>query len=79
MDNAVFVAPMFDAPLCDEAVIAIVANDLPWMTEAQLAELLTNIFLDGPSVVGNALAPLARVELSRRRFIAYVESVVAAA
>ena len=69
---------LFEAPLTAEAVIAILANDLPQMTEAQLAELLTNFFLDGPGVVADAIVPLARLELSRRRFIAEVESVVAA-
>jgi hypothetical protein len=70
---------MFDEPLSDEVVIAILTHDLPAVTEAQLAELLTNIFIDGPSVVGEAIAPLARAELSRRRLIAYVESIAAAA
>jgi hypothetical protein len=69
---------LFDAPLTAEAVIAILANDLPQMTEAQLAGLLTNFFLDGPSVVADAIVPLARLELSRRRFIAQVERIVAA-
>ena len=69
---------MFETPLSVEAVIAILANDLPQMTEAQLAELLTNLFLDGPSAVSDALAPMARRELSRRRFINHVESIVAA-
>ena len=73
------ISRMFDEPLTSEAVIAILANDLPQMTEAQLAELLTNFFLDGPSAVADAIAPLARRELSRRRFISQVESIVAAA
>lgn len=73
------ISRMFDEPLAAEAVIAILANDLPQMTEAQLAELLTNFFLDGPSVVANEIVPLARREVSRRRFIAHVESIVAAA
>ncbi len=69
---------LFESPLTDDVVIAILANDLPQMTEAQLAELLTNFFLDGPSVVADAIVPMARSELSRRRFIADVESIVAA-
>lgn len=69
---------LFEEPLGDDAVIAILANDLPYMTEAQLAELLTTLFLDGSSVMADALVPLARVELSRRRFIARVERIVAA-
>jgi hypothetical protein len=73
------ISRMFDEPLTSVAVIAILANDLPQMTEAQLAELLTNFFLDGPSAVADAIAPLARQELSRRRFIAQVESILAAA
>lgn len=70
---------MFKETLSDDVVIAILTNDLSTMTEAQLAELLTNIFIDGPSVIGDAIAPLARVELSRRRLITYVESILAAA
>jgi hypothetical protein len=70
---------LFEDPLTDEAVIAILANDLPHMTEAQLAELLTGFFLSGPGPVADALVPLARAELSRRRFIAHVESIAAAA
>ena len=70
---------LFEEPLTDDAVIAILTSDLPHMTEAQLAELLMNIFIDGPSVVGDAIAPLARVELSRRRLNAHVEGIVAAA
>ena len=69
---------MFDAPLTPDAVIAILANDLRQMSEAQLAEMLTNFFLDGPSVVADAIVPLARLELSRRRFIADIESIAAA-
>ena len=69
---------LFDAPLTAEAVIAILANDLPHMTEAQLAEMLTNFYLDGPGVVADAIVPLARMEMSRRRFIAQVESIAAA-
>jgi hypothetical protein len=69
---------MFETPLGTEAVVAIIANDLPQMTEAQLAELLTNLFLDGPSEVADALAPMARLELTRRRFIEHVERIVAA-
>ena len=68
---------LFDAPLTAEIVIAILANDLPQMTEAQLAELLTNFFLEGPGVVADAIVPLARLELSRRRFIAQVERIAA--
>jgi len=79
VDNGASRTTMFEQPLCNEAVIAIVANDMPSMTEAQLAELLTNIFVEGPSVVGDTLAPLARTELARRRFIEMVESIVAAA
>lgn len=70
---------LFEEPLTADAVIAILANDLPQMTEAQLAELLTNLLLDGPSVIADALAPLARLELAKRRFIAHVESIAAAA
>lgn len=70
---------LFEEPLSSEAVIAILANDLPQMTEAQLAELLTTFFIEGPSVVADALVPLARAELSRRRFIAHVEGIAAAA
>jgi hypothetical protein len=70
---------MFDEPLTAEVVIAILANDLPQMTEAQLAELLTNFFLEGPGVVADAIVPLARQEIARRRFIAHVESIAAAA
>jgi hypothetical protein len=71
-------AGLFEEPLGVEAVTAILANDLPQMTEAQLAELLTNLFLEGPSEIADALAPLARLELSRRRFIDQVERIVAA-
>ena len=70
---------LFDDPLTDDDVIAILTHDLPLMTEAQLAEVLTNIFLDGPSGVGDSIAPLARAELARRRFFDYVESIAAAA
>lgn len=70
---------LHDEPLTDDDVITILTHDLPLMNEAQLAELLTNIFLDGPTVVGDAIAPLARAELSRRRFVDYVESIAAAA
>ena len=70
---------LFDDPLTDADVIAILAHDLPHMSEAQLAELLTNIFLDGPSVVGDAIAPLARQALARRRFVDMVESIARAA
>ena len=45
--------------------------------EAQLAELLMNFFLDGPGAVADAIVPLARHEIARRRFIAEVESIVA--
>jgi hypothetical protein len=68
---------LFDEPLSAEAVIAILANDLPQMTEAQLAELLTNFYLDGPSGVADAIVPLARREIARRRFIAQVEGIAA--
>lgn len=68
---------LFDSPLSAEAVVAILANDLPQMTEAQLAELLTNFFLDGPSLVADAIVPLARREIARRRFIAHVEGIAA--
>ena len=69
---------LFEEPLSAEAVIAILANDLPQMTEAQLAELLTTFFIEGPSVVADALVPLARAEVSRRRFIAQVEGIATA-
>lgn len=69
---------LYAEPLSNDAVIAILTNDLPLMTEAQLAELLANILFAGPNRVGDAIAPLARAELARRRFIAYVESVAAA-
>ena len=69
----------FDEPLTDDAVIAFIANDLPYMNEAQLAELLANLFFAGESVVSDAIAPLARQELSRRRFIEMVEMIAAAA
>ncbi len=58
---------MSEQPLNDASVIFFISNDIPRMTEAQLAELLTNLFLDGLSVVATALVPLARVELERRR------------
>lgn len=70
---------MFDEPLSDADVITILAHDLPLMTEAQLAELLANIFFEGPSAVGDAIAPLARQELRRRRFIEQVEAIARAA
>ncbi|MGH9175678.1 MAG: hypothetical protein ACRD1H_15030 [Vicinamibacterales bacterium] len=79
MERADEIDELFDHPLTDADVIAIVSHDLPQMTVAQLAELLTNIFLDGPSPVGDALAPLARQELARRRFIEMAESIARAA
>jgi hypothetical protein len=79
MDRADEIAELFDQPLTDADVIAIVSHDLPRMTEAELAEMITTIFLDGPSVVGDALAPLARQELKRRRFIEQVEAIAQAA
>jgi hypothetical protein len=68
---------LFETPLTSEAVIAILANDLPHMTEAQLAELLMNFYLDGPSEVADAVVPLARREIAQRRFIAQVEGIIA--
>jgi hypothetical protein len=68
---------LFETPLTTEAVIAILANDLPHMTEAQLAELMMNFYLDGPSPVADAIVPLARREIAQRRFIAQVEGIIA--
>jgi len=70
-------AELFEAPLSAEAVIAIIANDLAQMTEAQLASLLTNFFLEGPSPVADAIVPLARRELGIRRLITAVEGIAA--
>lgn len=71
------VAGLFESPLSAEAVIAIIANDMAQMTEAQLAALLTNFFLDGPSPVADALIPLARREIGLRRLISEVEGIAA--
>jgi hypothetical protein len=68
---------LFETPLTTDTVIAILANDLPHMTEAQLAELLMNFYLDGSSEVADAIVPLARREIAQRRFIAEVEGIVA--
>jgi len=72
-------ATLFEQPLTEETVIALIASDIPTMTDAQVAALLTEIFLTGPSAINDAIAPIARVELTRRRFINHVESVVLAA
>jgi hypothetical protein len=69
-------ASLFEHPLTEEVVIALIASDIPTMTESQLAALLTEIYLAGPSVVGGAIAPIARVELARRNFISQIESAV---
>lgn len=58
---------MFEKPLDDATVISCISNEIPRMTEAQLAELLTNLFLGGPSVIATEIMPQARMELHRRR------------
>ena len=70
---------LFEQPLTDEAVITLIASDIPTMTDAQIASLLTEIFLAGPNAVNDAIAPIARIELTRRHFINHVESVALAA
>jgi hypothetical protein len=43
------------------------------MTEAQLAAMLTEIFLADPSPIGHVLEPLARAELAKRRLVTTAE------
>ena len=70
---------LFEQPLTDEAVTTLIASDIPTMTDAQIAALLTEIFLAGPNAINDAIAPIARVELTRRNFINHVESIALAA
>jgi hypothetical protein len=63
-------------PLSDDTVVAIISADLPHMSCAQLADLLTNLCFAPPSAITTALVPLARAELARRRIIEEIEALV---
>jgi hypothetical protein len=60
--------PADPLPLAD--AVAMVAGDLPIMTEAQLAGILLEIHYGDSSPLGAALEPLVRMELRRRRTLA---------
>jgi hypothetical protein len=68
-----------DQPLTIATIVAILTGDLPLMTEAQLAAMLTEIFLADPSPIGHVLEPLARAELARRQLVTTAEVIAGAA
>jgi hypothetical protein len=60
------VAAQFARPLSAQDAADLVEGDLPHMSDAQIAALLTEIFMTEPSPLGKLLAPRARAELTRR-------------
>ena len=79
MDLSAEMTEEFTQVLTVEEMVAILVDDLARMTEAQLAAMLTEIFLADPNPLHATLEPLVRAELGRRRLLTAIESIAAAA